>query len=112
MLDDDFGLEVEAGRESEILVGRPGVTVDAAVFAAPVGVQPEAEGDVGAVVLGEDLPRRVPEELRLDAPPLVFFELAGVDFSAEPIEPVGWVLRCSASAPRRIARRPSRVSNY
>ena len=80
-------------------MGRPGVAADAAVLAASVGVQPEAEGNVRAVVFGENLPCGIPEELRLDTPPLVFFQFARVDLSAEAIKVVGRVFGCSTSAP-------------
>ena len=59
VLDEDFGLEVEPGREAQVLVRRPGVAVAAAVGAAAVGVDAVAEADVGAVVLGDDRLRLV-----------------------------------------------------
>ena len=46
LLDQDPGLEVEPRREPEVLVAGPGVAVDAAVLAAAVGVEAEAEADV------------------------------------------------------------------
>src|SRR5688572_1066491 len=40
-------------------MGRPGKTVDAAVLAAPVGVDGAVEADIGRVVAGDDLSRGV-----------------------------------------------------
>jgi hypothetical protein len=39
LLDQDPGLEVEAGGEAEVLVGGTGVAVAAAVLAAAVGIE-------------------------------------------------------------------------
>ena len=61
-LEHEPGLEVEAGREPEVSVARPGVAVDAPVFAAPVGVDGAVEGEVRRVVPGDDLAGRVSGE--------------------------------------------------
>ena len=45
-LGEQAGLEVQPGREPQIGVARAGVTVDAAVFAPPVGIDRAVEGDV------------------------------------------------------------------
>ena len=49
-LEDQLGLEVEAGRISEIRVRRPRIAVDAAVLAAPVRVHRTVEADIGRAV--------------------------------------------------------------
>src|SRR5690606_23641926 len=51
-LDEDDALEVEAGREAQVLVRRPGVAVGAAVLTAAVWVDADVEADVRAVVAG------------------------------------------------------------
>ena len=58
-LGEQLGLEVEAGREPEIGVGRPRETVDAAMLAAAVGIDRPVEGNVGRIVPGDDLARRI-----------------------------------------------------
>ena len=57
------GLEVEAGGEAEEGVGGAGEAVDAAVLAAAVGVDRAVEGDVGAVVPGDDRARALDRDL-------------------------------------------------
>ncbi|MEC9241960.1 MAG: hypothetical protein VYA48_04820, partial [Gemmatimonadota bacterium] len=54
LLDEDTGFEIEAGGESEVLVGGAGVAVDAAVFTTSVWIDAEAKTHVGTVVLGQD----------------------------------------------------------
>src|SRR3989304_3328740 len=66
MLDEDFGLEVQAGAEAEGFVRGAGLAVDATVLATAVGIDTIAEADVGAVVFGEDRLGPVGDELRLE----------------------------------------------
>ena len=63
----DLGLEVEAGREPQVLVARPRKTVDAAVLAAPIGVDGPVERDVRRVVPGDDRLRPVDDDFRRNA---------------------------------------------
>src|SRR5207342_3529101 len=51
--------EVEAGRQSEIGVGRAGETIDAAVLAPAIGIDRAVERQIGRIVAGDDLPRGV-----------------------------------------------------
>ena len=53
-LGDDARLEVEPRRHVQVAVRRPRKTVDAAVFAAPVGVDRQVEADVGRIVARQD----------------------------------------------------------
>ena len=62
--DEDLRLEVEPRAQAEVLVAGSGVAVAAAMLAAAVGVQAEAEGDVRAVVFGDDALGPVGDELR------------------------------------------------
>jgi hypothetical protein len=55
-------LEVEAGREAQVGVRRPGEAVDAAVLAAPVGIDRAVEVDVGTAVAGDDCLRHVRQD--------------------------------------------------
>ena len=57
-LDEYLRLEVEPGRQSQVLVRRPRVAVHAPVLAAPVGIHARAERHVGAVV-SRNYPLRV-----------------------------------------------------
>src|SRR4029453_11460913 len=88
--------EIDAGAEAEILVARPGVAVDAAVLAAPVGVQAEAEADVRAVVLRQHAAARVTVVRR--------GHLAGraVWLDVERLVPVGRITAGAARRPRRL----------
>ena len=70
-LGDDPRLEVEARREVEVAVRRPGEAVDAAVLAAAVGVDREVEGEVGRVVAGEDRLDPLLDHRRLRRQPLL-----------------------------------------
>ena len=65
LFDEDLRLEVEARAQAEVFVAGTGVAVRAAMLAAAVGVQAEAEGDVGAVVLGDDALGAVGDEFRV-----------------------------------------------
>ena len=66
LLDQDAALEVEPGREAQVLVERAGVAIDAPVLAPPVGIHRGVEPHVRAVVVGDHRPRRVAQQLRLD----------------------------------------------
>ena len=63
----DLGLEVEAGREPQVLVARPREAVDAAVLAAAIGVDGPVERDVRRVVPGDDRLRPVDDDFRRNA---------------------------------------------
>src|SRR5262249_55429498 len=62
----ELGFEVQAGRQSEIGVGRPGEAVDAAVLAATIRVDRAIEGNVGRIVARDDLPRGIDGHRRLE----------------------------------------------
>ncbi len=49
------GLEIDARREPEIGVGRPGKAIDAAVLAPPIGIDGAIERDVRRIIAGDDL---------------------------------------------------------
>src|SRR6185369_11589021 len=53
LLHHDALLEIETGAEAQIFVRGPRITVDAAVLAAAVGMQAEAETQVRTVVLSQ-----------------------------------------------------------
>ena len=63
-LEQDLGLEIEAGREAEIGVGRPREAVDAAVLAAAIGIDRAVEADVGRGVARDDGARGVARQCR------------------------------------------------
>ncbi len=72
------GLEIEAGRQAEISVRRPGEAVDAAVLAAAVRIDRAVEGQVRRLVVGQDAARGVllnlgfrPRNLEWDVPAVV-----------------------------------------
>ena len=98
-LDHDFGLEIEPGGEAEIFVERAGVTIDAAVLAAAIGIDAGFEADVGAVVVGNDGAGAVFEEL--GARRRVFFGIpVGVGFEVEFLEAIGRIAGCAAGRGR------------
>ena len=59
----DAGLEIEAGRQAEIGVARPGIAIDAAVLAAAIRVDRAVKPDIRRVVAGDDRARRIDAEL-------------------------------------------------
>src|SRR6185436_14516496 len=61
-LHENSGLEIEAGREPEILVIWTCEAVNASVFASAVGIDARIEADVRAVVVGNDGSRDVFQE--------------------------------------------------
>jgi len=65
VLDEDLGLEVEAGREAERFVRRTRETIAAAVLASAIRVDAELEADVRTVVSRDDRPRVVAQQLGL-----------------------------------------------
>jgi len=50
----DHGLEIQTGGEPQPGVAGPGIAVDAAVLAAPVGVEGLVKGQIGRVVVAQD----------------------------------------------------------
>ena len=56
-LDEQFGLEIEPGRQALIGVGRPRVAIDAAVLAAAIGIDRAVEADIRRLVPADDLAR-------------------------------------------------------
>ena len=54
---DQPGLEIEAGREIKPGMGRAGEAVDAAMLAAPIGIDRAVEGNVGRLIAGDDAAR-------------------------------------------------------
>jgi hypothetical protein len=59
LLDEDLGLEIEPGVQAQVLVSRAGVAIAAPMAASAVRIDAVAEGNVGAVVLGDDAPGAV-----------------------------------------------------
>src|SRR5206468_1166279 len=63
--DQDLRLELQAGGEAQVFVGRAREAVDAAVLATAVGIDARVETDVGTVVVRDDAARRVAQEDRV-----------------------------------------------
>ena len=99
-LGEQLGFEIEPGREPHIRVGRPGVAVEAAVLAAPIGIDRAIESNVGRLVARDDglglFPRHLGGERfdRFIARPAVVNILALLEFEAP-----GGVGRGAATAP-------------
>ena len=93
-LHEDLGLEVEPGRQAQVLVGGPRVAVDAAVLTAAVGVEAGPEGDVGALVARDRGARRVAQVARPGIEPL---EL-GIGLEGQQLEAAGRGLGRAAAA--------------
>ena len=70
-LEQDPGLEIEAGRQAEIGVGRPREAIDAAVLAAAIGIDRAVERHVGRGVAREDGARGVARQRRAQRRQLV-----------------------------------------
>ena len=99
VLDEDPALEVESGRESQVLVGRPGVAVDAAVLAAAVGVERCVEAQIRTSVPGYDRPGAVRNEL---GPGPFFAPVPGFHFDMDRFETVRRVVRYSTALEREV----------
>src|SRR6185312_1864457 len=99
-LHEQLRLEIEARRQAEIGVRRPRETVDAAVLAAAIGIDRPVEADVGTVVAGDDLARRVRLHDRLERRQIVERAPAVVEGDARVrLEaPHGVRLRAAAAA--------------
>jgi len=52
-------LEIQTRRQAQIGVSRPSITIDAAVLAAPIGIDRLVKGNIGAVVAGDYGPGHV-----------------------------------------------------
>ncbi|MDO9148201.1 MAG: ABC transporter ATP-binding protein, partial [Hydrogenophaga sp.] len=63
-LGDDLRFKIQPRREVQVAVRGPGVAVNAAVFAAAVGVEAEGEADVGRVVSGDGVAGVFERDLR------------------------------------------------
>src|SRR5438132_1595481 len=63
-LHEQLGFEIEPRREPEIGVGRSRETIDAAVLAAAIGIDRTIEADIGRIVAGDDLARRIDRHAR------------------------------------------------
>ena len=100
LLDQNLRLEVEAGGKPEVLVARPGVAVDAAVLAAAVGVDAEAEAEVGTVVGRKGGAAAVDEEPGARRGPfgLLAVGLDRVELDMQRLEAVGGVEDGGAAA--------------
>ena len=59
----DLRFKIESGGKAEVLMGRPGVTINAAMFAAAIRIDAGAEADIGTVVPGNDGPGIISVEL-------------------------------------------------
>ena len=102
-LDEDARLEIEPGRQAEVLVRGPRVAVDAAVLAAAVGIHAAVERHVGTRVRRDDRPGGVVEIERRHAVCrrgiVGVAGLVGLGVDVQDFE-----------ASRRIQRRAARVS--
>src|SRR5688572_11581725 len=90
LLDEDPALEIDARRQAEVLVIRPGIAIDAAVLAAAVRVEIDRHPDIGAVVVTQDALRGIPVDLRRSRRVLVVIVDALADES-ESLETPGWI---------------------
>ena len=78
---------------------RPGVTIDATVLAAPIGIDAGLETDVRAVVIRDDGAGAVFEEL--GAGRRVFFRIPiGIGFEMDFLEAIGRIAGCAARGQR------------
>ena len=65
-LGEQFRFEIEPRRQAEKGMGRPREAVDAAMLAAPVGVDRAVEADIGRIVAGDDLARGIDRDRGLE----------------------------------------------
>jgi len=108
-LDEDPGLEVQAGAQFEVLVRRPGEAVAAPMRAAAIHIQAVAERNVRTVVLADDVPGIVGKVLGADGVlvgagfrvVLEIFEIFEVIDHLEAREAIGRVDVRAAPARRR-----------
>ena len=100
-LGEDAGLEVEAGREAQLRMGRAGEAVDAAVLAAAIGVDRAVEGHVRRGVAGDDAAGPVDLDRRAGGRLVVLFP-AVVDALAR----LAVIARCRVQPGRAAAALP------
>ena len=60
----DLAFEIEAGGKPEIFVGRPRITINAAVLAAAIRIQARFKANIRTVIAGDDRSRSVAKILR------------------------------------------------
>src|SRR6266849_1780130 len=115
---EDAGLEIEAGRQPEIGVARPRVTINAAMLAAAIGVDRAVEADIGRVVARNDRAGRIYAEDRRDpARPALQLTLdrAPAVIKGDPplaLEAAGLVADGAASLARHDAARHIHAGHY
>jgi len=95
LLDHDLALEIQAGREAEVLVGGPGVTIDTTMLAAAIWIDAGLETNVRAVVVGDNALAVIAQELRSEEG-LVLFRRVRVGFEMDFLEAVRRVCRSAA----------------
>src|SRR5581483_10449063 len=96
----ELGLEVEPGRMAEVAVGGAGEAIDAAMLAAPVGIDRLPETDIRAVVGGDDALGHLAIDIGLERGELGQALPAVVEGLAQlALEPPGPVRPGTAAAP-------------
>ena len=100
ILDEQLALEVEPCGETEIGMARPGVAVNATVFAAAIGVDRPVERNVGRFVLRDDRARPLERHFRLQrGNGLVALPAVVEILSLDDLETAGRVRGRAAAAP-------------
>ena len=104
-LEQDLGLEIEAGREAEIGVGRPREAVDAAMLAAAIGIDRAVEADVGRGVARDDGARGVARQRRAQRRQFLIVHRVDRGFGLPAIGRANAPLAVEAARTRSKARR-------
>ena len=100
LLDENLGLEIEAGRIADIGVGGPRVAIDAAMLAAAIGIDRAVEADVGRVVARDDASRLLYMYIGLERGQVLQRAPSVVDLLArEGLEAPACIRHGAASAP-------------
>ena len=103
-LGEQLRFEIEPRRQAEIGVGRPREAVDAAMLAAPVGVDRAVEADIGRIVAGDHLSRGIQRDRGLER--RQFFEALPAVVERDPRfglkAAAGVGLRAAAAPPRAL----------
>jgi hypothetical protein len=99
LLGNEAGLEIQSGRPAQVAVRGPGIAINAAVLAAPVGIEPHVEGQIGRLVAAQRRARLLPAQFGAQRRGLF---ILGARFKAAPAIVEG-LARVGGEAVRQLA---------
>ena len=79
------------GGKAEILVGRTGITVNAAVLASAIRIHAGLESDIGAVIASDDRLRAIAVKDGFPRTRILIDLIVRILFKMQRLEPVRWI---------------------